>query len=787
MHLRTLSNTGLITFVAVCTCSLSVMAQAPVARRTGTDDSIRFGSHRSEQSHEFANRFDGSKIVAGAQQLKARILLAPATTNWHGGAVSFTLAVNPHEQNYFTVKLWGGEATHDRLILYCNNQQVGYMHLGDIDILDANTLNMQPPCPGRFYYETTPLPFALTHNQRSVRLQIRATGEVWDYGTYFAQFQKPMRVASRAIYAAYTGTNGYFAPMHPPVATLPPREDVVQQPFVPAVLKRVEDRVNQEVTNELKQVHPLNQMQMEFLARAYHVPYTGAYHNPAVIAAVVRGIDKLYEDWLVSPALLQSDPSTPNPGWFTFGPAGNAVWQVYPQIRNALANLIPGPNGRLIRRRDAWAAIFKASVDWSREHRRQYTNQSMIVDLNTALANRALQVLMPTMALPRKQILGYVYQSLGIIPWLGSDTPTGPSAPLGRHYFELTRQHLTKELGYVGYYGEVLDWATQLLNATRSSLHGPGDSKVLKAVVQIAHARAIFRYPDRFTAHRSVMRLEGVIGWRDEDHFPGDITYAERVTWDGSALFTAAATLDTRLVGYVQQMFEDHEFVPAVLTQMRQNNSLRVTAGLLDLPLQYNTISKQPSSSFRLPMSSTIHNLVWADPQDGVVAVKYNNTILYASLYWRARNAVNFLARVHEITPTCDRIAVVHEDESFTPSGMTFTRPDNIIGVASSGVRYPGKTHLAEAGNVLPIARIPAGEIFHPGEESPYAGRALLYVLHYGPFVIAMNAAQKQTFSVSLPHCLHGYVVVNTGKHLSATVTHLAIAPSHTVVLLAQR
>ena len=787
MHLPTLTNSKLLACVAISYCSLPTMAQVPVTGRTGMVDFIRFGSHTSEQSHEFANRFDGSKIVSGAQQLKARILVAPATTNWHGGAVSFTLAVNPRERNYFTVKLWGGEATHDRLILYCNGKQVGYMHLGDIDILDANTLNMQPPCPGRFYYETTPLPFALTYNQRSVRLRIRATGEVWDYGTNFDQFQKPMNVASRAIYMAYTGTNGYFAPIHRPVATLPLREDAMQQPTATAILYQVEDRINREITDELRQGRPLNQMQLQFLARAYHVPYTAAYHNPKVVKIIVRGIDNLYEGWLTSPALLESDPSTPNPGWFTFGPAGNAVWQVYAQIKPKLPELIHGPGGTLITRREAWAAMFRASVNWSREHRRQYTNQSMIVDLNTALANRALHSLAPAMALPRKRVLAYVYQSLGVIPWLGSDTSLGPSMPLGSHYFELTRKHLTKELGYVGYYGEVLDWVAQLYNATRASLHSPGNAHVLKALVQIALARAIFRYPDCVTAHKSVMRLEGVIGWRDEDHFPGDITYAERVTWDGSALFTAAATLDPQLVGYVQQMFRNHEFVPAVQTQMNQNGSLRVTAGLLDLPLQYAILTKQPPSHYELPMASAVRNLVWADPEDGVVAVKHNNNILYASLYWRARNAINYLARVHFITPQCDRVAVIHEDETFVPSGMTYTRPNDIIGVVSSGVKYPGSTQLAEAGKQLPIAQIPGGEKFKPGQESPFAGRALLYVLHYGKYLIAMNCAPNRSFTVSVPANQHGILVINTGNQLSPNKKTILLKPMQTLVLLLKR
>jgi len=34
-----------------------------------------------------------------------------------------------------------------------------------------------------------------------------------------------------------------------------------------------------------------------------------------------------------------------------------------------------------------------------------------------------------------------------------------------------------------------------------------------------------------------------------------------------------------------------------------------------------------------------------------VVALKHGDDILYASLYWRARSAINHLARVHYIMP----------------------------------------------------------------------------------------------------------------------------------------
>ena len=135
-----------------------------------------------------------------------------------------------------------------------------------------------------------------------------------------------------------------------------------------------------------------------------------------------------------------------------------------------------------------------------------------------------------------------------------------------------------------------------------------------------------------------------------------------------------------------------------------------------------------------------------------MIAIKHGNEILYASLYWRARNAINFLARVHCISPAYDRIATVHEDEEFEPSGLSWTRPNWVnYGFANGGIRYPGNLQSAYAGETLPIARIPAGIPFKAGQESPYAGRALFYTLHYGDYLIGMNASTDKVFTLQVP------------------------------------
>ena len=118
----------------------------------------------------------------------------------------------------------------------------------------------------------------------------------------------------------------------------------------------------------------------------------------------------------------------------------------------------------------------------------------------------------------------------------------------------------------------------------------------------------------------------------------------------------AAATLDPEAVAYAQQMMEDNQFF-AVVKEKMKDRGLNSTYTLLRLPGEYDLIMKQPRREGRLPMSDGMPDALFSDEEVGVVALKNGDEILYTSLYWRANFAVNFLARVHYITPECDRVA----------------------------------------------------------------------------------------------------------------------------------
>jgi len=176
-------------------------------------------------------------------------------------------------------------------------------------------------------------------------------------------------------------------------------------------------------------------------------------------------------------------------------------------------------------------------------------------------------------------------------------------------------------------------------------------------------------------------------------------------------------------------------------------------------------------------------DFVFSDEDDGVVAVKNGDDILYASLYWRSQYAVNGLARIHFTTPRTDQIAVVQEEVQFEPSGEFYTRPDwTTFGFGNGGAKYPGNLHSAHAGEKLPVAKAPAGVKFQPGGENAYAGRADFYTLRYGSYLVGMNLTPDKTFELNPPAGVSSAKELVSGKTVKLEAA-LAVAPRSTVVL----
>jgi len=440
----------------------------------------------------------------------------------------------------------------------------------------------------------------------------------------------------------------------------------------------------------------------------------------------------------------------------------------------------PAQTGQAVPRRSAYRDMLLSSRDYWKQNARHYSNQALITAIGIYQANRGLALLSPADAWPESKARVWIHESLGIKPWLGSELPDGTrTQPLGSDYYVVTPKGLTRELGYVGGYGEVADWLVMMWESITRGQGGADAPEVRDQMLKIIKTRAYFRNVDIDPDGNRISRCETVIGWRNEI-YPGLPAYIQPTRADSNPVMAAAVFADRDLTGWAQEMVLDGQFGPQLDLQLTDTsnrvglNALRAIAR--DLP----AFRALPTSPARMPSGWDAPDFVFTDEVDGAVAVKNGQEIFFASLYWRARQGVNDWGRVHLLTPASQRSATVREQTDGKLSSKAFSVQDWVTWdyavndatggpspVQAGGWTPSGPTvHQAYAGEVLQLAEIPAGidpTFGSPtlGTEEALTGRAPFYRLQYGRYIVGMNTTPDQTFT--LRNDSHGFAQVLTG------------------------
>lgn len=700
-------------------------------------DRVVFGNKDSEQAHSF--NAQESEASTGGLQEPLRRLLPSAETPWKGGSMEWSMRVDPEAQNYVTFKFWGGDSGvgRGRLILFANGLQVGYRHEGDYDVI--NQSDDEPLAPDRFVYVTLPLPKSLTAGQNSLDLKVSLTGPTWPYGQTFEKYQRKLTLPSRGIYQAVTHRNAFFKP-----------DPAEKQGRV--AIGSVTESSGEEVIAQSKQVviDRLNRMLAEFsaktlrskdrllrmplLAEAYNIQWTPAYQSPIAIDCIVADSDGLAIDYKKDPKIVSSD-------WLGASPLALAIIQTHSAMESRLNEQVESEGG-LRTRREVWAELLKASVDYWRSNRRFYTNQSMIVDAAIYQCNRALQLISPDLALPEEKALGYLYESIGLNPWLGKDLPDGSSEkPYGANFFLTTRKGLSKELGYVGTYGEtILVFGSEMAQLT-------GDQKILEQLRRIQHARFAFRYPGFDAEGRHCMKLASEIDNRTA-HYPlSGAAYCLpniRESWwlETAVLFPD----DPAIVGIAQQAIADGQYFSRVKNRLRDPQTL----GMMRNVDAWEKFQKLPGTGHKLPMTPGEPDFVFSDEENAVLAIKDGETQLFVNFYYRSERGVNAVARIFENTPELVRIATVRSNVEVDSTGEVYRRPNWIDRIRNKGLPPPeSPVRQAWEGEALPIAKKPAdAKLPKPGDWGPFVGKADFYSVRYGDYLIALNTTHDKFFTL---------------------------------------
>jgi len=758
-----------VAYGTVTRTTAPAMAEQP----TPVLDEITFGDTSSEQSHELQPA--NSEVIRGGLDQPARRLLPGGEHPWEGGPLEWAMKVDPKAQNYVTVKLWGSDKGEDsgRLLLFANGMEVGYRHEGDYDVLSQ--CDKEPLAPGRFVYVTLPIPPKLTEGKTSVDLKILPIGPMWPYGSTWEKYQKPLTEPTRGIYSAYTHTEPRFVPAatekqgEMPAAkrrTTPGEEVIAQSKAI------VKDRLNR-LLNSTKA--PGNSKgcitELSLLGDAYHTSWTPAYQNPRVLDLVVRDGDALAEAFATDPKFVDTD-------WPGTGSLGKAIILTWPAISPKLDARIKIGSIEMTRRQ-AWAPMLRASIDYWRTHRRAYTNQSMIVDIGIYSANRGLALIDPSRALPEAKALHYFYEDVGLEPWLGSDTPGGGSEkPYGSQYYQITRKGLSRELGYVGTYGETI------LTFMREMVDLSGDQKIRAQLRKIEDARMNFRYPGFDADGYRCMKLVSEVDNRTA-HYPlsGAAYNAPGIRESWWMEVPAMLSDDPIAVGTAQQSVEEGQYFAYIGGRLALKD--QDTLGMMRNMDEWEKVSKLPKSAWRLPMTPGQSNFAFADEENAILALKHGEDRLFINFYYRSERGVNRIARLFELTPAITRLATVRPEVEVIGSGKTYTRPDWIDWTRTRGQVPPGEEiHQALAGDTMPISKRP-DDATKPayGDWGPFVGKAAFYSLRYGDYLIGMNTTENHSYMLNVPPGFTCARDLISGKNADLSSGSVTVPALSTIVL----
>lgn len=785
--------------IPVMLCWILLPSATQAAPTQANLDVITFGDASSETGHNLTTGFHSimatvaplpsdtpdmraSDIVTGLLSQKARRLLPRVpNSDYFGGQVLFSMAVDPTQQNHFTLKHAG--ASEQWLVLEIDGREVGGRGTtGEESVL----LNGNNWLPGAFGYRTLRLPMSITTGKSKVTVKIRSLGRIFPYAGEYDRYQKRMNGPSVELYRAYThiGTQPDISkePQATPVAgkIKPPATAGEEQEWRAKWKKAVDDALQGRLN---KPASALTADDLSFLAQGYKADMTVLYGQSQVVSQVRAGMDALVSAYSANPSGYFSQKFMDlggNGQWGGYlGQAGYAIVQLWPQLTAGMGDKVGfGGSLGLTTRAEAWAMALRGSVDFGRMNRRGIANQGMVCSTQIYWANAALLLVAPHQALLETEARRYLYEDYGIAPWLGSDQPGGGAVPVrgiapnGPNWFMVTSRGTTWEGGLVGGdYGERGPEAYVLgCEINDNALKAQG--------LKMMRARLPLRYPAIDANGYIYSTVAEPVGVRNDMNLGRFRTYLAHAAGAVAVAADGAAVIGKDLTGAAQQQFNEGQ----LLSELKPGRGAGWMQGgaawgrIVHLLGEYNAFRAQPQTGVVLPMTAGQPDFAWADEENTVVAAKHGDERIFFNLRWRSSEGILSLARVFWLRPNQAWIGDVHIDQlQFRPSGGTVTLRGSVGGTRSQ--QPLDKPVNANLGLVLPQALRPDLTTVPPKNTGAGAGTA--YVLRYGDWLVAMNAHPIEKYEVMLPP------EFGSGRDLVSGATiqgQLLLAPKTTAV-----
>jgi hypothetical protein len=175
-------------------CAYWTLIASPAWSLGASLDALTFGNSSSESAHN---------IVLSNAPTSTTILGQSSRRLNTGGQIYFDLAIDGANQNYATVRFWGGASSgvDDRIFL--GDENGNFINWAQLD--DGSSALVTPD---RWHYATVPLPRTMTDGQSTVRLSLYAMNNNSNYSN-----PPPSGAQSsptRAIYSVFSHNDSRF-------------------------------------------------------------------------------------------------------------------------------------------------------------------------------------------------------------------------------------------------------------------------------------------------------------------------------------------------------------------------------------------------------------------------------------------------------------------------------------------------------------------------------------------------------------------------------------------------
>lgn len=507
-------------------------------------DVIIFVSTQSEKEHNFKGE---SLISEGGLKLMPTVPPSRFSTE-----VSFTVQVDPYKQNYFSLKLNSSDK-YTPIFLYIDGKQLGYAKCGDFEALNLCYGDFKP---ANYFYVTTAIPIWYTKNKSEIELTIRQA----------EPYDDVLEVHGRIFEAYSTVSPTFDLPENKTPVSAKSSTEYTLDDAKAFSDKYIEKQVEY-FNNSLEKLRCGEKLSItKYVEEFRHFcmmlfePYCPLDDKSEAVDLILNCINLYVKDYFENPqSLLHTSHQSDWGGYY--GELGQGLYIIEKLIdKDKFKAFLSSPFDGKRTKKEAWELCLKANFDFASCRQSYIYNQTYYTYEGAWKAMAGLGVMGSKYYIGKEKCDRILKEALGIAPWLGEHilfdkngreldlyhclfhhdktavftddfiniVCTGEAVqgkdengdflrrkPYGENYYPLTHRCMPRENGYVGNYGETLNYMPEWVYRTFN--HGDYDlsDDILKTALENINGRLHMRYSGADENNNPIMLMEQAIDERN--------------------------------------------------------------------------------------------------------------------------------------------------------------------------------------------------------------------------------------------------------------------------------